>query len=219
MAKRDWIRVIRGGETLCVEFKRQVPKLERMSKSMSAFSNSTGGTVFLGIDDEGQVVGLESPSGTRDLIDQVCQFHCSPPIEVTYHDWHHPGGATVLVVEIAEAEVKPVYAVNPKDHKDAWPFFRSGCENLPLDKKSIKTMRRSPSIDVDISSLDRHTVNILNQLASHPRMTVNQLGKSINISPHRAKKIIVDLERNGWIHCFFNEKRREYSLVIDWRHR
>jgi len=127
----------------------------------------------------------------------------------------------ILVVEVDEAEEKPVYAVNPAKSKDAWPFFRSGRENLPLDRKSIKTMRigADGQHEDQVEPTDRHAVHMLNQLSDTPRRTLNQLAKSANISAHRAKKILVDLEKNGWIHGYFNEKRREFSLVVPWKKR
>ena len=221
MSKQNWARMVRGGENLKVEFKRQVPKLERLARSFSAFSNSSGGVIFFGIEDSGDICGLDSVEGTRDLVNQVAQFHCNPPLKPKFEVWQHVRGTEVLVVEIPEASVKPVYAVSPDNPKDTWAFFRSDKENLPLDRKSLKSMRRQPSVPVeqDVDQLDRHAINMLNNLSDNPNLTLNQLARSANISPHRAKKIIVHLERNGWIHCFFNEKRREYSLAIPWRKR
>jgi len=219
MPHPDWMRLIKSGESLTVELKRQVPKLDRLARTVSAFSNSSGGTIFFGVDDDGGIVGLESPEGTRELIEQVCFFHCQPRVDPEIHDWSELG-RDLIVVEVPESDEKPIYAVNPNKPKDAWPYFRSNKENLPLDKKSLKTMGKSTSIELDdreLAKLDRHAVNMMNHLDRKPRQTVNQLAKSANISPHRAKKIIVQLEKNGWIHCFFNEKRREYSLVVPWR--
>lgn len=217
----EWICMVRAGEGLKVEFKRQVPKLDRLAKSFSAFSNSSGGYIFFGVEDDGEVTGLEHLEGTGDLVEQVGQFYCRPSVRPRLEVWQYLPGIKVLVVEIAEAEEKPIFAINPHDEKDAWPFFRSDQENLPLDKKSLKTMRRKPSIAVesDWRNLDRHALHMLDFLSEHPRQTINKLAKSCNISSHRAKKIVVHLEQNGWIHGFFNEKRREYSLAIPWRKR
>lgn len=221
MGNKGWLSMVRSGEGLQVEFKRQLPKIVRLSKSLSAFSNSSGGTMFFGVDDEGNLVGLEHAKGTREAIEQTAQFNCNPPAQLRFHEWEPVRGTMILVCEIAEAEDKPVYAVSSQDEKDAWPFFRSDKENLPMDKMSIKTMRRLPALDVDeeIKSLDKHSLKILNKLADSPRQTLPALARSINISSSRAKKIVVNLEQNGWIYSFFNEKRREYSLVIPWKKR
>ena len=219
-SNKEWERMVRGGECLTVEYKRMAPKLERLARSFSAFSNSAGGTIFFGVDDDGTLRGLEHLSGTRELVETVAQFHCDPPVQPRTHVWEVGPSVQILVTVIPEAEIKPVYAVDPNNPKDAWPFFRSAQENLALDKKSIKSMRRKPSTDIapdELDKLDRHTISILNKLKDKPRQTVSQLAKSSNISSHRAKKILVNLERHGWIHGFFNEKRREFSLTVEWK--
>ena len=221
MKKKEWMRMIRAGEGLTVEFKQQIPKLDRLARSFSAFANSAGGCIFFGVADSGELTGLVHVEGTLELIEQVAGFHCSPPLKYRVHHWEPVRGLKLLVLEIPEAEEKPVYAVSPQKPKDAWPYFRSDKENLPLDRKSLKTMRKTVSLPLqeDIDKLDRHAVRLLNQLNLTPRITLQKLGKAANISPHRAKKIIVELERNGWIHAYFNEKRREYSLAVPWRKR
>ena len=221
MTGNDWMRLVRAGEGLNVEFKRQAPKLERLSRSFSAFANSSGGFIFFGIDDDGAPYGLEHLQGTQDLIGQVAAFACDPPVAFKTHVWEPLRGKTILVVEIDESAEKPVYAVNPHAAKDAWPFFRSGKENLPLDRQSLKTMRHDRSVPVEraASHLDRHTIHILNRLDETPRVTVTKLARAVNISVHRAKKILVELEQFGWVHSFFNEKRREFSLAIPWKKR
>lgn len=212
--------MVRSGESLNVEFKVRLPKLERLAKSFSAFSNSSGGTIFFGVDDDGVVQGLENPGGTKEFVETVAQFHCDPPVVPTIENWEPIRGQFVLVVTIPESDQKPVHAINPKNEKDSWPFFRSDKENLPLDKQSLRTMRAKTAIEInpdELEELDRHSMNILNKLQEKPRQTIGQLAKSTNISTHRAKKIMVNLERKGWIHSFFNEKRREYSLAVPWK--
>ena len=216
-----WMRMVRGGESLTVEFKVQAPKLERLARTVSAFSNSSGGTLFFGVDDECNLVGLDHVDGTADLITQVAGFHCDPPVEVVMDIWEPAPSTKILVVEVPEAENKPIYAANPRKQADRWPYFRSDKENLPLDKKSIKAMRHMVDADLEseVENLDRHSILLLNRLADTPRQTVPQLARAINIGTHRAKKLMVHLEQLGWIHSFFNEKRREYSLTIPWKKR
>ena len=218
MGKPNWMRLVRSGESLNVEFKRQAPKLERLSRSFSAFANSSGGHIFFGIADSGDIVGLDSLKGTRELVQQVGQFYCDPPIQPTISDWEPIRGSQILIVTIPEAIEKPVYAINPHNPKDAWPFFRSYKENLPMDRQSLKTMRNLQALPVKegLKELDRHGIKILNILGENPRVTLAKLAKGSNISSHRAKKIMVQLEQFGWVYSYFNEKRREFSLAIPW---
>ncbi|MCB1042742.1 MAG: putative DNA binding domain-containing protein [Acidobacteria bacterium] len=220
MAKK-WSDMVRRGEGVQVEFKRQCPKLKRLSRTLSAFSNSSGGTIFMGIDDEGEIVGLENAKGTLELVQQVSGFYCDPPVKIKADFWEPMKGVNVLVVQVPEAALKPVYAVDPNRSDDKWPYFRSDRENLPLDRKSLKNMSKVTSEPVEdhVGELDKTELRILDNLDTHPRQTLGQIAKSINVSTHRAKRILVGLEQRGWVHAFFNEKRREYSLAVVWKRR
>jgi hypothetical protein len=72
---RDWLEIISRGETNSVEFKSSLrydyrqkaanKVLEKVIvKTISAFLNSDGGTLFIGVDDEGEILGLENDYGS-----------------------------------------------------------------------------------------------------------------------------------------------------------
>jgi predicted HTH transcriptional regulator len=214
-----WSRLVRSGEGLQVEFKVQMPQLSRLARTLSAFANSSGGFIFFGVDNDGRFAGLHHFEGTRELVEQVAQFHCDPPLAVACHAWEPLKAVPVLVVEVPEAELKPVKALDPHQPKDAWPYFRSGKENLPIDKRSLKAMRRVGAEPVDLEGLDEYEVRLMNALHQVPRQTLSQLARSLNTSDQRIRRAIVNLEQNGWINAYFNEKRREFSLAIPWKRR
>ena len=73
------------GEGKSVEFKREIPgNHEKFLKYIIAFSNSTGGKVILGVEDEnGTVYGIgdQSPFKLSDAISNMISDACTPQIE------------------------------------------------------------------------------------------------------------------------------------------
>lgn len=73
------------GETKNVEFKREIlNKHEKFLKDIIAFSNSTGGQVIVGIEDETCIVygiGEQSPFKLSDSISNMISDACTPQIE------------------------------------------------------------------------------------------------------------------------------------------
>lgn len=75
MTKTELLELIRNGENSGVEFKRDVVQNVDLAKELVAFSNSDGGHVLLGIDDDGSVFGL-----TRGDIEEFVMTTCRTKI-------------------------------------------------------------------------------------------------------------------------------------------
>ena len=51
-------KIIAAGESASVEFKRSLPPEPKVAQSLSAFANTEGGTLLVGVHDDGSVAGL-----------------------------------------------------------------------------------------------------------------------------------------------------------------
>lgn len=73
------------GEGKNIEFKREIPKRhERLLKDVIAFSNSTGGKIFIGIEDKtNEVIGIgeKNPFRLADDISNIIFDSCTPIID------------------------------------------------------------------------------------------------------------------------------------------
>lgn len=92
------------GEGKNIEFKRELPmNHEKFLKDIIAFSNSTGGQVIIGIEDETGIVygiGEQSPFKLSDsisnMVSDACTLQIEPDISIRTLE-----GKTVLAVDIA----------------------------------------------------------------------------------------------------------------------
>ena len=83
-------RLIRAGEGLTVEFKVSFPKnATEFAQDMAAFSNTDGGTILVGVDDQGKTQGVPNPDETMQRIVGAANAICKPPLRP-------PMGTTVL---------------------------------------------------------------------------------------------------------------------------
>lgn len=103
------------GEGKNIEFKREIPaNHEKFLKDIIAFSNSSGGQVILGIEDETGVVygiGDQSPFKLSDSISNMISDACIPQIEPdisirTLED------KTILVIDVVSGKFRPYYIAN-----------------------------------------------------------------------------------------------------------
>ena len=64
-------RLRRGGESETVEFKEDFPKGDGIAKAVAAFANGRGGTLIIGIRDDGEVAGIGDAPRARDRLDDI----------------------------------------------------------------------------------------------------------------------------------------------------
>jgi flagellar motor protein MotB len=56
----DFIRLVKTGEGSYLEFKRTISSPEKVAREISAFANTRGGILLIGVNDNKSVVGVES---------------------------------------------------------------------------------------------------------------------------------------------------------------
>lgn len=137
--------VIAAGESQTTEFKSTArlnlhtqqpdPKLEHVIvKTVCGFLNAEGGTLLIGVDDTGQIIGLDNDFKTlgtkanvdgyelflRQLLDTNLSVNTATTVRIRFEDRL---GSTICVVSVA-ASGKPVFAKPPKgtgsDTKEFW---------------------------------------------------------------------------------------------------
>jgi len=72
MDEKELVKLIEKGETERVEFKESLSDWKEIVKTISAFGNAKGGTVLIGITDEGKIKGLQTGRKTlEDLANKI----------------------------------------------------------------------------------------------------------------------------------------------------
>lgn len=81
MNLNDLIKLLREGEGLHIEFKVCFPKeATKVARVLAAFVNTAGGTILIGINDHGELVGVSDADETMQRLVGVAQQICKPPL-------------------------------------------------------------------------------------------------------------------------------------------
>ena len=92
--------IIEEGEGLTVEFKEKyTPKIDR---DIVAFTNSKGGLLLFGVDDNGKIVGEKLTNKMKAEITNLAR-HCEPSINLK----SMKQAGKIVVIEVAEGDEKP----------------------------------------------------------------------------------------------------------------
>lgn len=74
---------VAGGEGLHLEFKRRVSDPEKIVRELVAFANTEGGTLLVGVADDGSIPGIKYPDEESFVIRQAIQKHVRPALRYT----------------------------------------------------------------------------------------------------------------------------------------
>ena len=90
--------MLQEGETQKIEFKENLGGLD---KEIVAFANSSGGRIFIGVDDNGIVKGISVTNAFKSQVQDIAN-NCEPKIELSLKSFEN-----VLIVDVAEGKNKP----------------------------------------------------------------------------------------------------------------
>ncbi|HLF20213.1 MAG TPA: ATP-binding protein, partial [Bacteroidota bacterium] len=106
MNYRDIQDMLADGEGFQLEFKRKVTSPEKIARALIGFSNTQGGTILFGVDDDRSVVGVESEKSEIEMIRTAGSLYCDPPIEPDIEIVPYKG-KDVIVTHVNESVHKP----------------------------------------------------------------------------------------------------------------
>jgi ATP-dependent DNA helicase RecG len=108
MQPAELLELIDKGEDSRTQFKKDVTNAVQLAQEMVAFSNSKGGFIIVGVDDAGNIKGLDSSDIRRlnQLISNSANENVKPPI-TPFSEIIKVGDKKVLVIEIKEGVNKP----------------------------------------------------------------------------------------------------------------
>ncbi len=112
MTRDELQRLIREGEDSGLEFKRDEVTNFDLAREITAFLNHAGGTVLLGVDDGGRIVGTHRPR-LEEWVAELCRAKIDPPV-IPSLSWVRDAesGADVLVVRVSVGPDKPYARVH-----------------------------------------------------------------------------------------------------------
>ena len=73
------LKRIAGGESQVLDFKFAVNDSRKIARSMSAFANTDGGSLLIGVKDNGKLAGIRSEEEIY-MAEAAATMHCSPEI-------------------------------------------------------------------------------------------------------------------------------------------
>lgn len=140
MLKSDLLQLIANGENSGVEFKRDDLRPEQLAKEIVALANLKGGSVLLGVEDDGSISGIQRADLEHWVMDTVFGRYVHPMILPYYELVSLDEGKRVAVVTLTEGTAKP-YAVRHNGREDV--YIRVGSTSRRATREQLARLFES----------------------------------------------------------------------------
>ena len=126
------LETIKSGEGKNTEFKSKLDNPEPFISSVVSFANSDGGRIFVGVNDDGEIIGLKKPEDVISKISNWISQYCDPRIEVNSYFSNELG---IIVAEVPVGDNKPYFL------KTGGCFIRHGATDRQATRAELEFMQ------------------------------------------------------------------------------
>lgn len=130
--------LIAQGEYQQLDFKFEISDAIKIAKTFSAFANTDGGKLLVGVKDNGAIAGVRSDEEYY-MVEAAAQMYCKPEINFNVKQWVI-NGKTVLEVYIPKSISEPCLAKN--DEKKWLAYIRVHNQNYLANSIWLKGWKR-----------------------------------------------------------------------------
>jgi len=213
MTRREFEQLVDLGEGIGLEFKRRVPQPQRIAKEMVALTNTHGGRVVLGVDDDGSVPGIEHASEQEFLLRQAVEAHCRPEVAYETERIVVEPRCDVLVVTIPESDTKPHRVIaDDEGEPEGTPYVRVEAKSIAASPETVAELREQQGRSGVTFEFGETESLLMRYLDDYGRISVSQLSKLADISPERASQTLLRLTKADLLHLHPDEDGDYFTL-------
>lgn len=214
MKKRHPIEeLISQGEHQQLDFKFEVSDSKKIARTLSAFANTDGGRLLIGVKDNGVIAGVRSEEEYY-MIEAASTMYTRPAVPFEARRWDIQG-KTVLEIYIAPSADKPHSAPDKEDQYKA--YIRVDDENLLANEILILFWQKEHRSKGILLKLSKPVERLFAWLDTHTYININQFCRIGRVNYFTARNILSDLMAIGALQYAVVDKRILYrrSLKLD----
>lgn len=201
-------QLVSEGEHVHQDFKFEISDARKIARSISAFANTGGGRLLVGVKDNGKIAGIRSEEEIY-MIEAAAQMYCQPQVEVETHTYIVEG-RTVLEVRINEATGKPVYALDEENKPKA--YIRIDDENILATPVHLKVWQHTKKQEGAFLAFTEKEQHLLDVLKEKDCLTLNQCCKYCKASRPAMCNLLADFIRFGLVSPVFEGHKFYFKL-------
>ncbi|MFP8489600.1 helix-turn-helix domain-containing protein [Gracilimonas sp. Q87] len=208
LTRGDLKNLVQTGESSFLEFKHSVASPEKIAREIAALANTKGGTILIGVEDNGEIIGVESYHEEEFWLNQAAVEECIPEVDIKI-ELVDIGERDVLLVKVPEATVKPIYV---KGKKYRQVYVRLDHESVVASDEYVEVLKQNASSEGVTFEYGEREQQLFRFLNEYGDITVERFSLLISVTTYRAAKILVNLVSAGILDLFEKDGVTHYTF-------
>lgn len=192
--------LIKEGEHQQQDFKYRVSDAKKLAKSVSAFANTDGGRLLIGVRDDGNMSGVRDEEEIY-MMHQAAYRYCRPQASIKFDTYqvapsHSANGGrglrTIVIATVPPSDKRPICAIDDEGRQRA--YIRIADENIVASPVHLAIWREAQNPQGTMMTYT-DTVRKLIDTLQGQRLTLNQLVRRSAIPRHKVITLLARLVR------------------------
>lgn len=201
-------KLVELGENQTQDFKFEISDSKKIARTLSAFSNTDGGKLLIGVKDNGSIAGVRSEE-EKHMLEAAAQMYCKPEVPMTFTEWK-VNGKQILEVDIQKDPTELISA--PDKNGDYKVFIRLEDQNILANGMYIRNWEQRKSarkVEIQFTDLERSFLRIIKD---HEPISFSKIRKQLKISPAKLTHMVLDFMLIEVVELKITEKGYFYQL-------
>ena len=194
--------LIKEGEHQQQDFKFEISDICKIAKTLSAFANTDGGRLLIGVKDNGKIAGVRSEE-EQYMIQAAAELYCVPPVayEMTTYVVE---GKQVLLANIERSEKRPVYAKG--DDGKLLAYVRVADESVLATPVHLRYWQQNTSQTGELTVFTEKEQHLLGLLSEQRWLSLNKCCKLSGLPRPTVIRLLARFIRYGMVEAVYRDQ-------------
>lgn len=203
--------IIQQGEHQQLDFKFRIDDSKKIARTLSAFANTDGGRLLIGVKDNGKITGID-PSEEIHMIDAAVDMYCKPKLSFESRVWQEDM-RLVLEIQIQPSSEKPI---SSPDEEGKWRVYvRRKDHTLLANKILLNVWKQEKRPNARPEKFGEEETQLLGLIAQHEPVTLSKIYRSSKLPKNRIDHLMVLFICWKLIRMDISDQGTFYTTVAD----
>lgn len=206
--KEYLLSLISQGEHSQQDFKYKVEDALKLARSVSAFANTEGGRLLIGVRDDGELAGVRKDEEIYMMHRAAYEF-CRPEAAINFKTYHAEG-RTVVIATVPRATERPVCAIDEQGREVA--YVRINDENIVASPVLVEMWKQESRAENVMPYTDTES-RLMEMMRLNAHQPLAVIAKISHVKRFLVIKILARLIRYGIAEWEYEDGEFLFSLV------